>query len=109
MSLPNGSLFVSGSSYFDNSIYWSFDSIATDNIAEIKPRLISSNSKEGANFGIQNKRLESIIFPGASPGVRIQAWVLKPSNFDSNKSYPLCYLIHGGPQVSLCLPSIPGN
>jgi dipeptidyl aminopeptidase/acylaminoacyl peptidase len=28
----------------------------------------------------------------------VHAWVVKPSNFSSDKKYPLAYLIHGGPQ-----------
>jgi dipeptidyl aminopeptidase/acylaminoacyl peptidase len=33
-------------------------------------------------------------------GKRIQAWVQKPPNFDSNKKYPLILNIHGGPHAA---------
>jgi dipeptidyl aminopeptidase/acylaminoacyl peptidase len=41
--------------------------------------------------------LESFGFVGAS-GDSVFGWLLKPPQFDSTKSYPLLYLIHGGPQ-----------
>jgi dipeptidyl aminopeptidase/acylaminoacyl peptidase len=33
-------------------------------------------------------------------GKRIEAWLQKPPNFDSNKKYPLILNIHGGPHVA---------
>ncbi len=30
----------------------------------------------------------------------IQGWLLKPINYDKNKTYPLAFLIHGGPEGS---------
>jgi dipeptidyl aminopeptidase/acylaminoacyl peptidase len=41
--------------------------------------------------------LESFGFVGAS-GDSVFGWLLKPPQFDQTKSYPLLYLIHGGPQ-----------
>ena len=34
-------------------------------------------------------------------GADIQAWLLKPANFDMKKKYPLAVVIHGGPQGSV--------
>jgi dipeptidyl aminopeptidase/acylaminoacyl peptidase len=28
----------------------------------------------------------------------VHSWVIRPSNFDDSKKYPVAYLIHGGPQ-----------
>ncbi len=41
--------------------------------------------------------LESFGFAGAN-GDSVFGWLLKPPGFDPGKSYPLLYLIHGGPQ-----------
>jgi dipeptidyl aminopeptidase/acylaminoacyl peptidase len=41
--------------------------------------------------------LESFGFAGAN-GDSVFGWLLKPPGFDPRKSYPLLYLIHGGPQ-----------
>lgn len=39
-----------------------------------------------------------IFFFTGGYGDKVQGWVFKPINFDSNKKYPLAYLIHGGPE-----------
>ena len=33
-----------------------------------------------------------------SHGRRVHGWIIKPNNFDASKSYPMIFLIHGGPQ-----------
>jgi dipeptidyl aminopeptidase/acylaminoacyl peptidase len=35
----------------------------------------------------------------ADDGVKIDAWLMKPSNFEAGKKYPLLVAIHGGPQA----------
>ncbi|MCJ1309609.1 hypothetical protein MMC25_003269 [Agyrium rufum] len=35
-----------------------------------------------------------------SGGYDVQSWILKPSNFDKTRSYPVALLIHGGPASS---------
>ena len=40
---------------------------------------------------------ESVTFTGAA-GKSVQAWVVKPPDFDPAKKYPLLVLVHGGPQ-----------
>jgi dipeptidyl aminopeptidase/acylaminoacyl peptidase len=35
----------------------------------------------------------------AADGVKIQAMILRPPNFDSTKKYPLLVLLHGGPET----------
>jgi dipeptidyl aminopeptidase/acylaminoacyl peptidase len=46
-------------------------------------------------FGLQPG--ESVAYTGAG-GRMIQAWIVKPPDFDPSKTYPLVVLIHGGPQ-----------
>lgn len=41
--------------------------------------------------------LESFTFAGAG-GDKVQGWLLRPPGFDASKSYPVVFLIHGGPQ-----------
>jgi dipeptidyl aminopeptidase/acylaminoacyl peptidase len=41
--------------------------------------------------------LESFWFTGAH-NERVEGFLVKPSNFDPNKKYPVKFLIHGGPQ-----------
>ncbi|KAJ2699505.1 dipeptidylpeptidase [Coemansia sp. IMI 203386] len=42
-------------------------------------------------------RAEDFWFTGAR-GDRVHGWLVKPPSFDPEKTYPLVYLIHGGPQ-----------
>ena len=42
---------------------------------------------------------ESVRYDGVG-GARIQAWVVKPPDFQEGRKYPLLYLVHGGPQNS---------
>jgi len=48
-----------------------------------------------APFGLRTA--ESVTYAGAG-GQEIQAWVVKPPDFDPARKYPLVVLIHGGPQ-----------
>lgn len=48
-----------------------------------------------AGFGLRPG--ESVTFKGAA-GKDVQAWLVKPPEFDPAKKYPLLVLIHGGPQ-----------
>jgi dipeptidyl aminopeptidase/acylaminoacyl peptidase len=47
--------------------------------------------------GVEMPLPESLTIPGAG-GAPIQYWVLKPPQFDPSKTYPVVFLIHGGPQ-----------
>ena len=86
-------ILVSTTSLIDNSIY----SIISSK-EPFEPRTISSNSQTGAAFGLSSDQVSSIKFPSAAGNQDVHAWVIKPSNFSSDKKYPLAYLIHGGPQ-----------
>lgn len=92
--LPNNLLLVSSNSLVDNSIYSIINPAKTD-----VSSVISSNSKMGKAFGLSQDQVDEFWFEGAE-GYNVHAWVLKPSNFDKSKKYPLAYLIHGGVSLS---------
>jgi dipeptidyl aminopeptidase/acylaminoacyl peptidase len=46
-------------------------------------------------FGL--RPAESVTYEGAG-GTPIQAWIVKPPDFQEGRKYPLLYLVHGGPQ-----------
>src|SRR6185436_12051120 len=48
-----------------------------------------------ADFGL--RPAESVRYTGAA-GKTVQAWIVKPPDFDAARKYPLLVLIHGGPQ-----------
>jgi dipeptidyl aminopeptidase/acylaminoacyl peptidase len=58
-------------------------------------RLTRVNDAVLAPFGLRPG--ESVTYTGAG-GRAIQAWIVKPPDFDPSKTYPLVVLIHGGPQ-----------
>ncbi|RDW64006.1 dipeptidyl-peptidase-like protein V [Coleophoma crateriformis] len=87
-----GNLFISSSSLVDNSNYTILDPAKP---AEVTP--ISSTSKGGRMFGLHQNQVDEFWYTGAGD-YKVHAWVVKPSNFDKAKKYPLAYLIHGGPQ-----------
>jgi dipeptidyl aminopeptidase/acylaminoacyl peptidase len=84
-------LFISSTSLIDNSIYSILDPSDPNSM-----QLVSSNSKGGKAFGLSEDQVTEFWFKGAEHDVH--ALVMKPSNFDKRKKYPLAYLVHGGPQ-----------
>ncbi|MCJ1318094.1 hypothetical protein MMC15_003421 [Xylographa vitiligo] len=50
----------------------------------------------GATYGLHSSQVREVHFQGAQDH-DIHAWVIKPSDFDVSKKYPLLYAIHGGP------------
>lgn len=84
-------LLLSSTSLVDNSCYSIVDPSA--NTTDI----VSSNSKQGKTFGLSRSSIGDITFKGAGD-YDVHALVVRPSNFDEKKKYPLCFLIHGGPQ-----------
>ena len=94
-----GEIFYSGSSLIDNS---TFAITKHDLTAKADPLTVwtHSNSNHGNKFGLKQTQVSSIWTPASNPKVNkeVHSWVVKPSNFDPSKKYPVAYLIHGGPQ-----------
>jgi dipeptidyl aminopeptidase/acylaminoacyl peptidase len=85
-------LLVSSTSLVDNSTYSIIDCAEPENRT-----VISSWSKNGSRLGLDPTQISEMWFEGAGDYC-VQAWIVKPSYFDENKTYPLALLIHGGPQ-----------
>ncbi|KAJ4372189.1 hypothetical protein N0V83_003963 [Neocucurbitaria cava] len=113
--LKNGDIFVTSTSLIENSLYSLVPISKRSNLTDVytlpiddrpydsNPKLlttqyISSNTRSGSMFGLSRRQVDEIHWDGAAPNTSIHAWVVKPSNFSSDKKYPLAYLIHGGPQ-----------
>lgn len=92
LAADSSSLFVSSTSLVDNSVYTIIDP-STPRDA----KLVSSNSRNGTSFGLSKTQVSDIWFKG-SGDYKVHAWVVKPSDFNESKKYPLAYLVHGGPQ-----------
>ncbi|AEO53215.1 hypothetical protein MYCTH_2294250 [Thermothelomyces thermophilus ATCC 42464] len=96
-------LFVTTTSLIDNSCY------SLTHPATATSTVISSASKQGRSFGLSRAQVDSITVPG--PDYDVHALVVRPSTWVSDaatgsttgsrratKKYPLCMLVHGGPQ-----------
>lgn len=53
------------------------------------------NAFDSPQENIQQGKLDSITYSSKTVGVNRKAMVYTPPNFDSNKSYPVLYLLHG--------------
>ncbi|KAI2467739.1 dipeptidyl peptidase [Annulohypoxylon bovei var. microspora] len=91
LSKEDNRLFFTSTSLIDNSSYSIIDPSSKDQ------GLVSSSSKEGKSFGLTSRQVDEFWYKGAGD-YKVHALVMKPSNFDPNKKYPLAFLIHGGPQ-----------
>ncbi|KAF2875028.1 dipeptidyl-peptidase-like protein V precursor [Massariosphaeria phaeospora] len=113
-SLKNGDIFLSSNSLIENSLYsvlplasrkdqhiytLPIDDRPYDAIPS-KPttKYVSSQTRSGSMFGLSRKQVIEVQWPGAGKNTSVHAWVIKPSKFNENETYPLAYLIHGGPQ-----------
>lgn len=100
--LSDGRTFISGSSITDNSFYAIVNPLADLERPDPAQLWSNSNSGEGTKFGLKRNQVSSIWTPASNPSVNthVHSLVIRPSNFDSSKKYPVAYLIHGGPQGS---------
>ena len=57
--------------------------------------IVDLNFKEKEKFELLEA--ESFTFKGGN-GDDVQGWIMKPIQFDETKTYPLAFLIHGGPE-----------
>jgi len=96
--LQDAKIFVSSTSFVDNSRY----SILVPQSDTISVEEISSTSHGGSSLGLSKSQVSDVWFKGAdgnrSEDGKVHAWVIKPSDFDPKKRYPLALLVHGGPQ-----------
>lgn len=87
-------LLVTSSSLVESSLYSIVDADGKSD-AEV----VSSASHNGAKLGLSPDQVSEIYFEGGG-NYFVQAWVVKPRNFDKKRRYPLCMLVHGGPESS---------
>lgn len=88
----SGKLFLTSSSLVDSSVY----SILDPKTGKLE--VVSSASKNGKTFGLSRAQFDEVWSPGAGGDYVVHSLVMKPSDFDEKKKYPLAFFIHGGPQ-----------
>ncbi|KAF3762873.1 hypothetical protein M406DRAFT_93208 [Cryphonectria parasitica EP155] len=93
-SLADGSpekLLVTTTTFVETSLYQIVDGSGRSEV-----KVVSSASQNGAKLGLSPEQIGEIYFQGAGDYF-VQAWVIKPRNFDTSRKYPLCLHVHGGP------------
>lgn len=81
--------FIASRSSFTKPVdFWYFDRKKMTQVTFV-------NSEALSKFELSEPDI--FYFPGGHHD-RIQGWVLKPTNFNPEKSYPIAFLIHGGPE-----------
>ena len=71
------------------------DLFAIDTRGRVMRQLTHANAPLLAELALQPA--EPFWFDGAG-GTRVQGFIVRPPDFDSTRSYPVVYLVHGGPQ-----------
>ncbi|KAK8079555.1 oligopeptidase family protein [Apiospora hydei] len=89
-------VFVSSANIVEPSIY---QIIEADPSAVAEPWTVSKASHL-ENLGLSRKQASEIYFEGGAGDYCVQAWVVKPRDFDPEKKYPLCLVVHGGPEAA---------
>lgn len=90
--LPDDNLLVS-----DSKVWSSRDVYVVSPEGEIVNDVFRANEVDEALSGLGPDDYSQFYYEGNF--TQIQAHIIYPSNFDPNSSYPLAYIIHGGPQV----------
>ncbi len=87
-------LFVLEVGKFERFLGWNSLRQFPDNGSEGKPL---THLNDAPLSQISMSPLEPFWFEGAK-GDKVEGFLVKPTNFDANKKYPVKFLIHGGPQ-----------
>ncbi|EHA28313.1 hypothetical protein ASPNIDRAFT_212641 [Aspergillus niger ATCC 1015] len=93
-------LLATSSSFTDQGLFTIVTPPVDNDSQSQTSRVIHSSSSHGAYFGISDKQIESITFPGGPDGkTPVQCWIVKPSWYDvtSEEKHPLFIFMHGGP------------
>ncbi|KAF1937726.1 alpha/beta-hydrolase [Clathrospora elynae] len=93
--LPDGSLFVSATAIWTPN-EWYILANGTKNT------LFDASQVDPNLAGLGAHTVSEFFFNGSNPDLKQQlhSWVIKPSNYKDNVTYPLAFYIHGGPQGS---------
>jgi len=90
--LPSGNILVSDSKIWSSrDIY-----IISPRTGELVADLLRANQVDEALSGLSPADVSEFYFQGNF--TQVQSWIIYPSNFDASQSYPLAFIVHGGPQ-----------
>lgn len=91
--LPNNQILVS-----DSKIWSSRDIYTVSSDGSTTKVYFQSNLVDPALSGLSPQDVSEFYFSSNSTEIDLQSWIIYPANFSEQKTYPLAFLIHGGPQ-----------
>ncbi|KAL8718404.1 MAG: hypothetical protein Q9225_004462, partial [Loekoesia sp. 1 TL-2023] len=91
--LSNGQILVS-----DSKIWSSRDIYTVSPNGSSTNFLFQSNLVDPELAGLGPQDVSEFYFSSNTTEIDLQSWIIYPSNFSTTETYPLCFLVHGGPQ-----------
>lgn len=91
--LPNGEILIS-----DSKIWSSRDYYTVNSDGDVINTYFQGNLVDPALSGLGPQDVSEFYFSSNSTDIDLQAWIIYPANFSENETYPLAFLVHGGPQ-----------
>ncbi len=107
----NNAQFSSGMKYYINT----FSDANSPNIISIcdskgkQIRVLENNSSLNTLMGNYNLSKKELFMFKTSEGIELNAWMIKPLNFDSKKKYPVFLTFYGGPGNNVVNNSFDGR
>jgi dipeptidyl aminopeptidase/acylaminoacyl peptidase len=92
-TLPDGNLLVS-----DNKIWTSRDIYSVSPEGEVLKTYFQANLVDPALKGLGPEDVSEFYYSTNTSETQQQAWIIYPEGFSKNKTYPLAFISHGGPQ-----------
>ncbi|KAK5943433.1 Dipeptidyl-peptidase 5 [Knufia obscura] len=91
--LPNGELLVS-----DSKIWSSRDIYTVNSQGEMTNMYLQSNLLDEALSGLGPEDVSEFYYSTNSSEIDQQSWIIYPEGFSEDETYPLMFIVHGGPQ-----------
>jgi dipeptidyl aminopeptidase/acylaminoacyl peptidase len=91
--LPNNEVLVS-----DSKIWSSRDIYTVNTEGNVTNVYLRANEVDEALAGLGPQDVSEFYFSSNSTEIDLQSWIVYPSNFSENETYPLAFIVHGGPQ-----------
>ncbi|KAI1820493.1 dipeptidyl-peptidase V [Xylaria intraflava] len=91
--LPNGDLLIS-----DSKIWTSRDIFRVSPEGEVVKTYFQANKVDPGLQGLGPEDVSEFYFSTNTSEIDQQAWIIYPEGFSEDKTYPLAFIAHGGPQ-----------
>ncbi|KIW65324.1 hypothetical protein PV04_07594 [Phialophora macrospora] len=89
--LPNGNLLVS-----DSKIWSSRDFYIVGPRGRLITSILRANEVDPELAGLGPHDVSEFYTDGSN--TRVQSWIIYPTGFNASRTYPLAFIVHGGPQ-----------